>query len=42
MYDSKLMWLGKFSWARNVFVTLAIEVKSMEVSYTLILAMENG
>jgi hypothetical protein len=36
------MWLGKFSLARSVYVRLEIDVESMEVSYTLILAMENG
>jgi hypothetical protein len=36
------MWLGEFSWGRIVYVTLEIEVKNMEVSCILILAMENG
>jgi hypothetical protein len=36
------MWLGEFSWGRNVYVTLEIEVESMEISCTLIIAMENG
>jgi hypothetical protein len=36
------MWLRKFSWGRSVFLTLEIEVENMEVSCTLILAMENG
>ncbi len=36
------MWLGKLSWRRNVFVTLEIEVESMEVYCTLVFAMENG
>jgi hypothetical protein len=36
------MWLKEFSWGRNVYVTLETEVESMEVSCTLILAMENG
>ncbi len=36
------MWLGEFSWGRSVYVTLEIEVESMEVFCTLILAMENG
>jgi hypothetical protein len=36
------MWLGEFFLGINVYVTLEINVESMEVSYTLILAMENG
>jgi hypothetical protein len=36
------MWLGEFSWGRNVYVTLKIGVGNMEISCTLILAMENG
>jgi hypothetical protein len=35
------MWLEEFSWGKNVYVTLNIEVESVEVSCTLILAMEN-
>jgi hypothetical protein len=36
------MWLRKFSWGKNVCVTLKIEMESMEVPCTFILAMENG
>jgi hypothetical protein len=36
------MWLGEFYWGRSVYVTLDIEVESMEVFCILILAMENG
>jgi hypothetical protein len=35
------MWLGKFFQGKSVFVTLEIEVESMEVFCTLIFAMEN-
>jgi len=35
------MWLEEFSWGKNVYVTLKIEVDSVEVFCTLILAMEN-
>ncbi len=35
------MWLGEFFWGRNVCI-LKIEMESMEVPCTLILAMENG
>jgi hypothetical protein len=34
------MWLGEFSYGRNVYMTL--EKESMEVECTLIIAMENG
>jgi hypothetical protein len=36
------MWLGEFYFGKSVYVTLEIDVESMEVSCTLILAMENG
>jgi hypothetical protein len=36
------MWLWEYSWGRNVYMTLKIEVKNMEVSCTLIVAMKNG
>jgi hypothetical protein len=36
------MWLGEFSLGRSVYVTLEIDVESMEVFYILILVMENG
>jgi hypothetical protein len=36
------MWLVEFSWGRSVYVTLEIEVKSMEMSCILIITMENG
>jgi hypothetical protein len=32
----------KVLWGRSVYVTLEIEVENMEVSCTLIFAMENG
>ncbi len=36
------MWLGKFSWGRNVYVTLKRKEENMETSCTLIIVMENG
>jgi len=35
------MWLEEFFWGKSVYVTLKIEVESVEVFCTLILAMEN-
>jgi hypothetical protein len=35
------MWLEKLSWGKNVYVTLKIEVESVEVSCTLILVVKN-
>jgi len=36
------MWLGKFYWGRNVYVTLKRKEENMETSCTLIIVMENG
>jgi hypothetical protein len=36
------MWLGEFSWGRNMYVTLERKDESMEVKCTLIIAMKNG
>ncbi len=36
------MWLGKFSWGRNVYVALKRKKENMETSCTLIILMENG
>jgi len=36
------IWFGKFSWGKNVYVTLEKEKKSMEVKCIFIIAMENG
>ncbi len=36
------MQLEKFSWGRNVYVTLKKEEENMEASCTLIIVMENG
>ncbi len=35
------MWLEEFYWGKSVYVTLKIEVESVEVFCTSILAMEN-
>jgi hypothetical protein len=36
------IWLGKFSWGRNVYVTLERKEENMEVESILIIVVENG
>jgi len=36
------MWLKEFSWGKNVYVRLKINVKNMEISCTLIFIIESG
>jgi hypothetical protein len=36
------MWLGEFSWARTMYVTLKREEENMEASCMFIIVMENG
>jgi hypothetical protein len=36
------MWLQEYYWGRSVCMTLKIEVESIKVSCTLIVAMKNG
>jgi hypothetical protein len=36
------MWLGEFSWAITMYVTLKRKEENMESSYTFIIVVENG
>ncbi len=36
------MWLGKFSWGKNVYVISKRKEENMEANSILIIVMENG